>query len=179
MRQGELIGLQWGYIDWHGRFLTVRRTIYRKMAKVTKNKKERRVDRSDQLLAVLRDQQTALTAESLRKGSPVSEYVFTTRCNKPFESPWIRKVFSNYLRAARLRQVPFHAIRHSYASALIGNGASLTYVKEQMGHHSISVTVDVYGHLIPGANRSEVNKLDDGTWKNSQPSATNQISLPK
>jgi integrase len=34
------------------------------------------------------------------------------------------------------------------------------YVKEQMGHSSIQVTVDIYGHLIPGANVSFVDRLD-------------------
>jgi len=36
---------------------------------------------------------------------------------------------------------------------------SLAYVKDQLGHSSISMTVDVYGHLVPGANRQAVNKL--------------------
>ena len=35
------------------------------------------------------------------------------------------------------------------------------YVKEQMGHASIQTTVDIYGHLVPGSNRNEVNRLDD------------------
>src|SRR5208283_3834129 len=39
-------------------------------------------------------------------------------------------------------------------------GASIVYVKEQMGHSSIQVTVDTYGHLIPGANTSLVDRLD-------------------
>jgi hypothetical protein len=34
-----------------------------------------------------------------------------------------------------------------------------TPVKAQMGHHSIQITVDTYGHLIPGANRQAVNRL--------------------
>jgi hypothetical protein len=40
------------------------------------------------------------------------------------------------------------------------NGASIVYVKEQLGHSSIQVTVDIYGHLIPGANVSFVDSLD-------------------
>ena len=32
-------------------------------------------------------------------------------------------------------------------------------MKEQLGHSSIRMTVDVYGHLVPGANRQAVNKL--------------------
>jgi integrase len=43
---------------------------------------------------------------------------------------------------------------------LIQQGESLAYVKEQLGHHSIQMTVDVYGHLVPGGNRQAVDKLD-------------------
>jgi integrase len=42
-------------------------------------------------------------------------------------------------------------LRHTFGSLLIQDGASLAYVKDQMGHSSIQVTVDTYGHLIPGA----------------------------
>jgi len=35
-----------------------------------------------------------------------------------------------------------------------------TYVKEQLGHGSIQITVDVDGHLVPGANRAAVDKPD-------------------
>ena len=56
-------------------------------------------------------------------------------------------------------------MRHSFASWLIANGESLAYVKDQMGHHSIQITVDTYGHLVPGANRQAVNRLDDPNWR--------------
>jgi hypothetical protein len=36
-------------------------------------------------------------------------------------------------------------------------------VKEQMGHSSIDVTVDIYGHLVPGGNRQAVDRLDDAS----------------
>jgi integrase len=51
-------------------------------------------------------------------------------------------------------------VRHTFASLLIQQGESLAYVKEQLGHHSIQMTVDVYGHLVPGGNRQAVDKLD-------------------
>jgi hypothetical protein len=41
------------------------------------------------------------------------------------------------------------------------NGASIVYVKKQRGHSRIQVTVDIYGHLIPGANLSFVDRLDE------------------
>src|SRR5215469_16998628 len=64
------------------------------------------------------------------------------------------------LEAAGLRRVRFHALRHSYASHLIQAGANLAYVKEQMGHSSIQVTVDTYGHLIAGADIAWADKPD-------------------
>jgi hypothetical protein len=65
------------------------------------------------------------------------------------------------LTDAGLRRVRFHDLRHSFASLLLQNGERLTYVKEQMGHSSINVTVDIYGHLVPGGNRQAVDRLDD------------------
>ena len=44
----------------------------------------------------------------------------------------------------------------------IAQGESLAYVRDQLGHASIQLTVDTYGHLIPGANRQAVDRLDDG-----------------
>ncbi len=53
-----------------------------------------------------------------------------------------------------------HDLRHTFASLLIQQGESLAYVKDQMGHHSIKITVDTYGHLVSGGNRQAVDKLD-------------------
>ena len=50
-------------------------------------------------------------------------------------------------------------MRHTYASLMLQNGEPITYVKEQMGHHSITITVDLYGHMVPGANQAAANRL--------------------
>ena len=67
------------------------------------------------------------------------------------------------LEKAGLRRIRFHDLRHTYASLLIQRGESLAYVKDQLGHHSIQVTVDLYGHLVPGANRNAVDRLAAAT----------------
>jgi integrase len=41
-----------------------------------------------------------------------------------------------------------------------------------MGHHSIKITVDIYGHLVPGANKQAVDRLDDATGRNLYATAT-------
>ena len=77
------------------------------------------------------------------------------------------------LAKAGIRKIRLHDLRHTFGSLLIQNGASIVYVKEQMGHSSIQVTVDIYGHLIPGANVSFVDALDVMPEKTSpQQSAT-------
>ena len=67
--------------------------------------------------------------------------------------------FHKCLEKAGLRRIRFHDLRHTFSSILIQNGEPLTYVKEQLGHSSIKITVDVYGHLVPGSNRQAVNRL--------------------
>ena len=47
---------------------------------------------------------------------------------------------------------------------MIQNRESLAYIRDQLGHHSIQITVDTYGHLVPGGNRQAVDKLDDENW---------------
>ena len=59
-----------------------------------------------------------------------------------------------------------HTLRHTYASLLIQNGESLAYVRDQLGHASIKITVDTYGHLVPGANKAAVDRLDELTGRN-------------
>ncbi len=56
-------------------------------------------------------------------------------------------------KAAQLRQRNPHDLRHTYASILLMANKSPAYVKEQLGHSSIMMTVDIYGHWIPGKGR--------------------------
>ena len=67
------------------------------------------------------------------------------------------------LEKAGLRHFRFHDLRHTFGSLLIQDGASLAYVRDQMGHSSIQITVDTYGHLIPGADIAWVDRLDSKT----------------
>jgi integrase len=82
------------------------------------------------------------------------------------------------LARAGLRHFRLHDLRHTFGSLLIQDGAPLTYVKEQMGHSSIQVTVDTYGHLVPGAGVGWVDRQDSLTGR--QQTATHlQPAAPK
>jgi integrase len=161
MRLGELLGLQWADVDWNGRFILVRRSINnRGKINPTKTGRSRRVDMSNQLFEALRALLTLRKKEGLKLGlGEAVEWVFH-RSAKPMEQYFISRVFKRCLRASGLREIRLHDIRHSYASLLLSDGISPVYVKDQLGHASIRLTVDTYGHLIPNSNHGVVNRLD-------------------
>ena len=159
-RQGEILALEWGDIDWTGNFIEIRRSNWREIIGTPKSGKTRRVDMSDRLKAVLEEHKKRMAAEALRAGEEMSPLVFTSAERTPYDGVNVRKSFEAALRKAGLRKVRFHDLRHSYASWLIANRESLAYVRDQLGHHSIQITVDLYGHLVPGENREAVNRLD-------------------
>jgi integrase len=163
LRSGELAGLQWGDFDENGKFLTVRRGIVRGKINLTKSGKIRKVDVSDSLLAALLDlrrkRKEALLADG-KNELPATDWIFPNQDGGFQDLKNLKKRhFQKCLEKAGLRRIRFHDLRHTFASLLIQNGEPLTYIKEQLGHSSIKITVDVYGHLVPGANRQAVNRL--------------------
>lgn len=163
MRLGELLGLQWGDIDFAGKFLDVRRNRVAGKTTTPKNGKARRIDMSTQLAESLRSLLTERKAEKLKRGWKVMpEWVFCTEDGSAVDGDNLRhRAFYRVLERAGLRRVRFHDLRHTFATLLIQNGESLAYIRDQLGHSSIQLTADVYGHLIPGANRQAVDRLDD------------------
>ena len=68
----------------------------------------------------------------------------------------IRKAVVAIVKKAevRRRRSVVHVLRYTFGGLLIQQGESLAYVRDQMGHASIQVTVDIYGHLVSGGNRA-------------------------
>jgi len=71
----------------------------------------------------------------------------------------LRRGFYPALRRAELRHTRFHDLRHTYASLLIKNGEHPKYIQRQLGHSSIKVTMDVYGHLMEEVNTESADKI--------------------
>jgi integrase len=163
LRLGELLGLEWGDVDFRGGFIEVRRAHVKGRVTTPKSGKSRRVDMSPQLAETLKALQGERKREALAKGwGQVPERIFVNEVGEVLDEGNLRRrVFYPALAKAGLRRVRIHDLRHTFISLLIQNGESLAYVKEQAGHSSIQITVDIYGHLVPGANRAAVAKLDD------------------
>ena len=90
------------------------------------------------------------------------EWIFINNYGKPLvKNNWRRRVFEKALEKAKLRKIRVHDLRHTFASLLLEANESLAYIRDQLGHHSIKVTDDIYGHLTPGGNKDAVDRLDD------------------
>ena len=87
----------------------------------------------------------------------------------------MRHGFKRTLQKAGLRQIRIHDLRHTFASLLLQHGESVVYVKEQLGHASIQITVDNVRPLDSGREPRCVDRLDDA-W--TQPDATQAQPQP-
>jgi integrase len=171
LRKGELLAVKWADIqfgvsdDDPNRCILVQRNFHGKFA-TPKSKKSRRVDLSRELrtaLMALRDKQM-LNAFMNGRASIAAELLFPSKAGTVLDpSNLFHYHFLPCLEHAGLRHLRFHDLRLTFGSLLIQDGASLAYVRDQMGHSSIQITVDTYGHLIPGANINWVDGLDPKT----------------
>jgi integrase len=178
MRLGELLGLQWDDIDTIGKCIHVKRAVSRRRIETPKNHLQRRIDLSDELMRVLREHERKAKAEWFKRGQPLPLWVFANDDGSflnefNFRTRKFYPLFKKAEGKIQLRRIRLHDLRHTYASLMLQNGESITYVKEQMGHHSIQVTVDLYGHLIPGANRAAANRLHTAITATPATQATN------
>jgi len=157
LRAGELWGLQWGDIDWNSKQIHVRRSLWNHQFQRPKTKNSiRKVDMTDRLLMELKAWKLAcpINVRDLIFPSPEG---FATMHNNA-----MKRYYYPALRKAGLRQVSFHSLRHSNASMRIQAGQNIKYIQAQLGHASINMTMDVYGHLFNDIdfNRRQVELLE-------------------
>jgi integrase len=163
MRSGEALALEWGDLDYNGRFIEVKRSYVRGRISTPKNGKTRRVDISLQLVESLKAHELASKKKGFALGlGDMPEYVFTNKVGKLMDQGgWRRRVFKKALIKSGLREIRIHDLRHTYATLRISKGDNIADVSNQLGHHSVKFTWDVYYHWMPGKKKSEVDGLDD------------------
>ncbi|SHH97394.1 tyrosine-type recombinase/integrase [Desulfofustis glycolicus] len=145
MREGELLGLKWDDILWRQKQVDVKRTYNNGRFYLPKTKSsKRKIDLAPQLITQLK---------KWRVACPPGELVFPNDKGLPMSAPnMIYRYFRPALIRAGIQQVRFHDLRHTYASMQIDLGQNIKYIQAQMGHSSIRVTLDIYGHLLKTEN---------------------------
>jgi integrase len=88
-----------------------------------------------------------------------------------------RRVWIPAVAAAGLGPIRFHDLRHTHAAWLIAQGEHAKVISERLGHSSITVTFDVYGHLMPGMDEGVAERLDDA-WQRTSGDETRTTRAP-
>ena len=155
MRQGELLGLTWSSINWVKGKIKIDKNYTHGRVGTPKTNKIRYVDMSNELAKVLKEWRLACPNSDLDLVFPNSEGLYFDANNM------LKRRFKPALRRAGIDEIRFHDLRHTYASLLLANGAPMKYVQSQLGHASITMTMDLYTHLLPEVNDKCINLLNN------------------
>ncbi|MBO0782401.1 MAG: site-specific integrase, partial [Ktedonobacteraceae bacterium] len=88
------------------------------------------------------------------------DLVFTTRHGTHYSLTSLHKQFLRLLTSARLPRMRFHDLRHSAATILLGLGVNIKVIQELLGHSDITITLNLYSHVIPGMHKEAMGTLD-------------------
>jgi len=160
MREGEILGLKWDDIDWIAGQIHVRRTFNHGRFYEPKSKTSRRkIDLAPQLISQLKKWQLACPHNKL-------DLVFPNGDGRPIDANnLVKREFLPALQKAEIPRIRFHDLRHTYASFLIDQEENPKYIQAQMGHSSINVTYDIYGHLMKDTNEKAASKLGNAIFE--------------
>lgn len=147
-RKGEAAKAKWEDMNFQTQIWTV---------PVSKNGRSRRIVLSQTAMETLKE--IKLKAEDLGQPTLNKSYLFTNPKTgthyKTFDAAWFRAK-----EAAGMPNTRIHDLRHTFASLLINNGASIFEVQKLLGHHHISMT-ERYAHLLPDTLKSRVEIMPD------------------
>jgi len=166
LRRGELLALHFGDVDWPNKEILVTKALTRGAAKdgvhrwkweigPTKTKRSiRRVVISDDILLYL--------ARMKKTTTNPNRFLFPDKNGNPIDPDYFDSLFAEIKKRAGQPEIRFHDLRHFFASLLISQGFSPKYVCDQLGHSSIQVTFDTYGHLFPRGEGRSLSKARRG-----------------
>lgn len=86
-----------------------------------------------------------------------SGLLFPGPLGEPLNPMALTRTYQSFARRLGVEGAKLHDLRHFHASVMLQNGASLLLVSRRLGHASVSTTGDVYGHLLPGAQKEAAN----------------------
>lgn len=170
MREGEVLGLTWGCLDFKAGTITVKQQLqklrgtggeYRLVS--TKNGKPRKISPAAYVMELLKKQKAKQAEYRLKAGelwhNPLN-LVFTTPLGRNLCHQTVYLGFKKLAAAAGVPAARFHDLRHSYAVAALRAGDDIKTVQGNLGHATAAFTLDVYGHLTEQMQRESAARMD-------------------
>ncbi len=171
LRRGEISGLLWENVDLENRLVYVRHSysIYDGLRAPKSKAGVRTVPMAPQVLAALSQLEKDL-------GENRTGYVFHMRSGKPLHPAHISNHYwkpiareAGLVREDGSLKYSFHSLRHAAASLWIEQGLAPFYIKKIIGHASVAMTYDVYGHLFPEDDATRLAVDDASRQFESEP----------
>jgi integrase len=166
MRRGEALALRWSDVDLDGGVLTVRGTLGRVEGKLVisepkPDRSRRSVPIAAPLVAMLREHRMTQEIEKQAAGDQWTdeELVFATEFGTAVDPRNVLRTIEIAAQKAGITAVGVHTLRHSAAVAWLESGVHIKAVADLLGHSSIAVTGDVYGHTSDTTARAAVDVL--------------------
>lgn len=161
MRRGELCGIRWEDVSFTERELVVRVQLTSIGGKVsegaikTDSGQDRRVSLDDSLMDTLTTWKLRQDGEREKWGPAYEDSgrVFTYENGRQLRPDLVSQVFGRVVKESKLTRIRFHDLRHLHASLLIAAKVPLAIVSKRLGHSTIAITADLYGHMLRDANR--------------------------
>jgi integrase len=171
MRLGELLAMKWPYLDWQRGQYVVRESVYKgRFIEPKSNSSKRAINLPGVLLEALRRHRARQAEMKLRMGETYQDHelIFCSAAGSPLDrGKVLKREFWLLLKQAGIRRIRFHDLRHTFATLLIAQGESPKYIQAQLGHASIQVTMDRYGHLLPDVNQQAARRLEENLFSPS------------
>jgi integrase len=169
MRQMELLGLKWTDLDWVKQTLRIERQLARSDSENVRFSPpktklgKRTISLGDQTIQVLQRWNDMQNEERKAAGEKWKEHglMFTSKVGTPVFYRNLLRDFKLLLQDAGLPDIRFHDLRHTAASLMLNHGIPVIVVSRRLGHAKPSITLDVYGHLIPSMQNEAAQKIDE------------------
>lgn len=161
LRRGEVCGLRWSDIDLTRGVITVREQLVEVDGRIIPGAPKtqsgvRVVEIGERVIEALRGRQLAqdIDRAEWRDGYAVGGRVFTREDGTDLFPSYVTKLFGKLVKAAGVRPVRLHDLRHGAASLMLAQGIPMTVVSKRLGHSSVGITSDIYSHLLEGVGAS-------------------------
>ena len=166
LRRGEALGLRWSNADLDtGRLsivetlVVIRNRVHESQPKTLRGVRAVAID--SKTATVLQEWLTVQKSESLKWGSAWknTDRVFTKEDGSDLHPERISELFGRLINRAGLPKIRLHDLRHTHASLALEAGVHPKVVSERLGHGGVSITLDLYSHVIPAMQEDAAERV--------------------